>query len=319
MNRVDLIVPGLLNLPAEELDLEALRQATPNLHRLLRFAKDPPNEHYELDEILIHRLNLDQSALPYARAMNPHGRLAQMLFKPIFLKSDINNAIVYPVSADEGDIRLLINELSEYFKADCDITSVGGDYWLLQLKHVKALWAMPHVLTATGKKVSHYLDQAKSNMGWFKLFNEMQMFLFQHKLNQQRFAAGAPMINSLWCWGGDDYKGERFENLAWFSDDMLMQHLGKLYSSHSHSLSEIPARAGKQDALVINLSLLETLKGASSRPVMEILLELENRYLQPLMQLSPEMLTLHTGGGVNYCFKKSMQWKFWKQPRYLLT
>lgn len=313
MNRVDLIVPGLLNLPLDELGAEGLQQSTPYLHKILRFAQKRRNSFCDIDDILIHRLQLKQPALPYAYAMNPESEVEQMLFKPVFLKTDINNAIVHPINDDYDAFNKVINDLKDYFKEDCEIKALNNDTWLMRLHNEQALAGMPHVLTATGKKVSHYLDQAKSNLGWFKLFNEMQMYLFQHDINQQRFVSGLPMLNSLWCWGGDAYGGESFSSLAWYSDDKQMRKLGELYTGTSQPVSDLPGHDSQQDAIVINLALLEALKGASTRNIEELLKTLDSDYLGPIMRCRAKAIHLHTGGEWNFYFTQYMAWRLWRQ------
>lgn len=318
MNKVDLVVPGLLNLPQHEINRAGLIESTPCLHRLLRFAKQVPNTVYDIDEILIHRLGLKQGALPYAYALNITQDSLQVLFKPVYLKSDINNAIVYPVDDYEGDIDLVINDLSDFFKADCSLETLGDNNWLMTLHHCQPPIEIPHYLTATGKKVTHYLQQSKSNLEWFKLFNEMQMFLFQHDVNQNRTNAGLPMINSLWCWGADDYRGEVLENTAWFCDDTLMGGIGRLYCGEALPITALDKHKDS-DAIVVDLSLLKALKGDWNVDVFDLLLKFENDCVQPIMQSASSEICLYTGGEFNFYFKPRMTWRFWKGPGYSLV
>src|SRR5210317_683428 len=112
---VDLVFPGLLNLPGYEIESEDLLASTPNLHKFLRYATREKNTAYDIDRILISLLKLEQAGLPYAEAVSGRSDQFQLLFKPVYLKSDINNAIVFPVE-DKDDIAILINDLSDYFK-----------------------------------------------------------------------------------------------------------------------------------------------------------------------------------------------------------
>lgn len=188
----------------------------------------------------------------------------------------------------------------------------------MTLHHCQPPKDIPHYLTATGKKVTHYLQQAKSNLQWFKLFNEMQMFLFQHDVNQKRVNAGFPMINSLWCWGADDYRGELLENTAWFCDDALMQSIGGLYNAESLPINALGKSTNKH-AIVVDLSLLKALKGDWNVDVFDLLLNLENDCLQPIMQSASPEIYLHTGGEFNFHFKPRMAWQLWKKAGYSLV
>lgn len=313
---IDLIVPGLLNLPVYELPQDKLPSLTPALHKLLRFAHHQTNECDDIDSILIHRLGLNQSGLPYAHAVKPNLDSAQVLFKPVYLKSDINNAVVFPVE-DSSQLDLLINDLSAYFNVDCGIKKCPDNSWLMTLHHIKPVNGMPHYLSALGKKVTQYQQQATQNLEWFKLFNEMQMFLFQHEINQQREQQGKIPVNSLWCWGGDAYQGEKILNTPWFSDDYLMQRIGRLYCGSFDDLDCFNPMAAQQDSVIIDLSILKALKGENKRDLMLLLIELENNLLKPIMDSNSCNLIVHTGGQYNFEMNPAMRFKFWLKKHSL--
>ncbi len=304
---VELIIPGLFNLPLHELEEEQLRDCTPCLHRMLRFSDQHENQAHDLDSMLISRLDLKQSGLPYAYAVNATKGEHQVVFKPVFLKSDINNAIVFPLKKNL-EINRLIKDLSGYFKEDCDISALPQNYWLMTFSDIQADTGLPHYLTAVGKKVTHYLEQSKKNLAWFKLFNEMQMFLYQHDINQQQ-----QQVNSLWCWGSDDYRGESFSDLQWFSDDYLMQRLGELYTRSSSPLNDFKVADIDKRGLVIDLSILNALKGEAESNLLPLLTAIEQRYLKPIVESRACELHLLGAGKVNLRYTPSMSLKVWKK------
>ena len=311
---IDLIIPGLLNLPVFELHEEQLVRATPCLHRLLRYASRTPGSVHDFDTTLIQTLGLQQSALPYARALQPHKQKTSLLFMPVHLKADMNNAIVYPVQVSDDDITLLINDLAEFFKQDCEILRLPDGSWMMTLHNCQPVLELPHFLTALGKKVTHYLEQAKTSLDWFRLFNEMQMFLYQHALNQQRMHEGQPVINSLWCWGADAYRGEKFSDRQWFSDDHALRALGELYCGHAATLDQLARSDLTSDATIVNLSLLRDLKSQHDNDLMQTLISLERECIQPLMAHSNIQLSVLTAGPENLYYRPSLRYKFWKKP-----
>lgn len=311
---IDLVLPGLLNLPVYELDTERLADETPHLHKLLRFADRLPNQQHTIDAILIHRLGLNQAALPYARAcMGDKSGASSILIKPVHLKADINNAIMFPLE-NSDDIDKIINDLSSYFKENCEIEALPDKSWLMHLHNCKPVVDVPHYLSALGKKVSHYLQQAKTSLQWFKLFNEMQMFLHQHEINQGRQQAGLPVINSLWCWGADAWQGDQLDNTLWFSDDFLMQQLGRLYTGHALPLSALQDQELQSDSIIVELSLLKALKGDSNKNLWQILMDVEKNCLMPLMKSKSHPIICHTAGPHNFHYKSYMAWKVWHKP-----
>ncbi len=311
---IDLIIPGLLDLPVYELDEEPLVSATPALHKLLRYADRVSSSAHDFDSLLIQTLGLQQSALPYAQALQPLNDNTKLVFKPVHLKTDMNNAMVYPVNVSEDEISLLIKDLADFFKQDCEIVRLPDDHWMMILHECKPVLELPHYLTALGKKVTHYLEQAKTSLDWFRLFNEMQMFLYQHTLNQRRMRQGQPIINSLWCWGADAYRGEKFNDRHWFSDDHALQALGDLYCGHSATLDEMAGCELTPQTIIVELSLLKDLKSQRESELMTTLLKLEQRCIQPLMALPDMQLNVLTAGAENLHYRPGMRHKFWKKP-----
>ena len=311
---IDLIIPGLLNLPVFELHEDQLVSATPCLHRLLRYADRTPGAVHDFDTCLIRSLGLQQSALPYARALQPLKKQLSLLFMPVHLKADMNNAIVYPVQVNEDDISLLINDLSSFFKQDCEIARQPDGSWMMTLYSCQPVLDLPHYLTALGKKVTHYLEQAKTSLDWFRLFNEMQMFLYQHELNQQRMREGQPVINSLWCWGADAYRDEKFSDRQWFSDDHALRALGELYCGCSARLDQLARSDFCSDITIVNLSLLRDLKSQHDSDLMQTLITLERECIQPLMAQSNIQLNVLTAGPENLSYRPWLRYKFWKKP-----
>lgn len=313
MPRVELIIPGLFNLPTQELDAAGLEAVTPRLHQLLRVARQGVTPAMDFDSQLLQRLGMNQAGLPWAKALDPAVEGAQLLFRAVHLKADINNAIVFPLEQKSEDVDLLINELSEYFKEDCEITSLPDGLYSMRLRHIEAVQGVPHYLTAVGNKVTHYLEQAKSNLDWFKLFNEMQMFLHQHAVNQRRQQNGQLLINSLWCWGGDAYQGERHENLDWFSDDLAVDALGSLVGAKVRKPDTLKASERSADTIVIDQSLLEALKQNPQADLQTLLIGLENNILDPLMSQPSIEIHWQTSAVTSLLYRPSMRWQWWKK------
>ena len=318
MSQVDLVIPGLLNLPIDEIDRRDLPQRTPALSHLLRYARQIPDSEDDFDRTLIKRLGLSQPGLPYARSlMSQQSRTPTVMIKALHLRPDINNAILCPLE-NSNDKNIFIKDLSEYFKVDCDIEAQPEGYWLMQLHEISSIPVMPHYLSLLGKKLSAYLGQVRTSLAWYKLFNEMQMYMHQHELNQQRMKRNLPIINSLWCWGSADFAGEDFGSIQWFSNDWLMRRLGDLYCGRSYPLSEVADNGLRQDSIIVDLSLLKLLKGETQGNLLQALLDLENQCLQPLLHGGARHIRLHTSGGRNFYYRPTHRWRLWRKPQTVL-
>ena len=320
MSQVDLVLPGLLNLPLAELQQRVLLQQTPALNHLLSFARPVANHCHDFDQVLIQCLGLHQAGLPYAHAVQASDQgSASLLIKALHLRPDINNAILYPLQKIQ-DKNIIINDLSDYFKVDCQITAQADDIFLMQLHEVDAatIPITPHYLSVLGKQISSYLQQARSSLPWYKLLNEMQMFMHQHEFNQQRLQQGQATINSLWCWGNAGYAGESFNQLSWYSDDWLMQRLGRLYSGQCQPLSAVADDQVRRDMIIIDLSLLRLLKGDSTGDLQQALTDFDLRCLQPLLASGVTRLRIHTAGSHNFHYRPLHRWKFWQKNQTVL-
>ena len=55
---------------------------------------------------------------------------------------------------------------------------------------------------AAGEDVRQHLPSGADALAWHRVFNEAQMLLHEHAVNEAREARGEPAINSVWFWGG---------------------------------------------------------------------------------------------------------------------
>jgi len=112
-----------------------------------------------------------------------------LLVEGMHLQADLNNALALPVSREQrdfDDIDILINDLSDLFKVDFDISAVAPGQYLMRLKQLEAPTHYPHPLSILGRSINPFVEQTRRVLDWYRLQNEMQMFMYQHPINQQR-------------------------------------------------------------------------------------------------------------------------------------
>ncbi len=309
---IDLIIPGLVDIPTHELDELELRDSIPHLNKLLRFSSKKANTVTDFDLAIIQRLGIGIDHLPYAEACGEKGNPNQLLFKPVFLKSDMNNAVVFPIEIDDDELSFIINDLNNYFKEDCDIKEIKNNTWLMQLKDCAPIIGTPHYLSAMGKKVTHYLEQSKADISWFKLTNEIQMFLYQHEINQKRLQTGLPIINSLWFWGAGCLNSERQIDHRWFSDEYELSQLGQMLTGNSGTLSDAGQEELTQSTTIVDLSILKALKTGSHINLNQLLIDMEDTYLKNIMSQQGITIRLNACSDFSYIYQPLMAYKFWK-------
>lgn len=107
-----------------------------------------------------------------------------------------------PLPMTHEESLAVIASLNQHF-------SQGGYHFYCQ----SAVWFVgmdtnPAITTAPIDKVVNnniepYLPKGEGALAWATLQNEIQMLLFNHPVNVAREAEGQPVMNSLWCYGGE--------------------------------------------------------------------------------------------------------------------
>ena len=327
--QVDILLPGLFDVPLGELEPRFIYNELPNLNRILRLGTTIGNSDYTIDAIVGRTLGIPLdtgNCLPLAQAWadrdgDMDGRL--LLFRPVHLRADLHSAIVLPLPESEfprEDLNIIIKDLSDIFKVECDIESMPGGQYLMCLKTMDAPDLFPHLLSVLGKPVNPYIEQTRSDLDWYRLINEMQMYLHQHALNRERAERGRLAVNSLWFWGGGKPLARCAHDTAWYCDDPMLNRFAQSLDLAPRALSKIEGGIEDKNATVVDLKLLEMLKlGAEVEPA-EVLRDIDRKLLGPLLDAvrrNRQRLQLRAGYEYDYIFGPASAWKFWRRPRCL--
>lgn len=202
------------------------------------------------------------------------------------------------------------------------------DRWYLRLAKTPALQTHP-LSQVAGKNINHLLPSGADSMAWHGVFNEIQMLLHEHPLNQAREARGELAINSVWLWGGGIMPTvERNVYTKAWSNDVLTRALA--LASHT-DFSELPpaANAWLQSAGCGNhLLVLDSLSGKTqygdAYGWRESLKQLEHDWFAPLLaglkQGRINRLTITAigeHGSRNFSVNRGDLWKFWRTQKPL--
>ncbi|OHC63324.1 MAG: hypothetical protein A2040_18085 [Rhodocyclales bacterium GWA2_65_19] len=104
------------------------------------------------------------------------------------------------VAADEAGE--LCTALNAYFAGQgMEFFAPHPQRWYVRLGSPPQIDTVP-LSQAAGRNVSGLLPGGADAAHWHRLFNEMQMLLFAHPVNEAREARGALPLNSVWLWGG---------------------------------------------------------------------------------------------------------------------
>ncbi len=322
--RISIIVPGLFDLPPDEPGEVFVRERLPGLNRLLGLADALPNRAFDIDAIIAGALGINVGGgLPLAQAQLEAGDAAAaraLLGEAVHLRPDLRSAVLVPIEKSQrnlDDINILIRDLSDLFKVDFNIRSLPGGRLLMRLDSVTAPRHYPHLLSVLGKSASPYIEQSRTNLPWYRLLNEIQMFLHQHPVNAQRVADGQLAINSLWFWGGGPAPSAKIA-AGWFGDDAELERFAERLGLATYPLDAFASIPASGDAIVVDLRLLETLKAARGGALDTLLLELEERIFAPaLARLERGRARLRLSAGFDADFELGpwARWRFWRRPR----
>ncbi len=324
---IDLIVPGLFNLPLNELDAAFLHRELPALNYILRYAKRVENQIYEFEPLIAESMGLSGiQCLPLVHAYmeKPSSeKVTDLLCQAVHLKPDMHNTFVLPLENTKeiaNDISIIINDLNELFNVDCYIESISDGLWLMHLKQCEAPDNYPHYLSVLGKKADQYMEQSKQRLPWYRLMSEMQMFMYAHEINQRRSEKGLLPINSLWCWGGGRLPVLRGNDIHWYIGDESLKRFADTLDISNSELETIGENAVRNHAVCIELSILETLKSVRDENLKQLLSRVERQLFKPLIhRVKSQRCSLKLRAGYRYDFLLSTfsAFKFWKQSQSL--
>ena len=320
---IDLIIPGLSDLPLDELDSSFLKFELPALNQFLRFARSYQNQAFDLESMLIDGMGWsDLQTLPFAQAyakQKTRNGDKNLLFRAIHLKADMHSAIVLPLENNRtnyDDISIIINDLKDLFKVDCDIDEVRDGLWLMHLNQCTPAQNYPHYLSIIGRKADPFIEQSKQALPWYKLINEMQMFMHQHDINRDRLASGLLPINSLWFWGAGNLSKLAAKNINWYCDDELLKQFASVSGINCAKLDEVKMEDFSRDSIIVDMGLLEALKFSAEVSLRALLSNMELGLFKPLLRQIKSnkcKLRLRLGSSNDLILSRYSTWQWWKK------
>lgn len=198
--RLTLVLPDYALLFASDIN----RGLIPTeLQGLLKRAKFEANDAGYYQQLI--NLFAEHTAAPNALpiAMLRGGSRNSLCADPCYLHPDRDKLRLFyrdlELSMEEAEaLCRCIQGLFEEFGASISVQT--ADHWLIELQQpVDTKFSALEGLD--GQTVTGFLPTGADAQRWIRLWNEVQMVLFDCPENQAREAAGKLPINSLWFWG----------------------------------------------------------------------------------------------------------------------
>jgi hypothetical protein len=124
---------------------------------------------------------------------------------PVHLRADRDALLLVDASRfqlDREDARTLVEALNRHFgPEELHFSAPTATHWYARVAQATDIETVP-LRRAVGYNVDTLLPRGKDALAWHRTFNEAQMLLYNHPLNQAREARGELPVNSVWFWGG---------------------------------------------------------------------------------------------------------------------
>lgn len=289
------VIPGLFHLSATDLAFISDEQY-PNLSRFIKSSKRLKTSTLDLDGVLCEQLAYSSKALPMVQHFKNDKNI--LIATPILLKVDLNSTWIQ-AALDAENMHKIIYDMAEFFAQDLSIIEQYDQHFIIQFKNTDVVNHLPNYLSVLGKKIDLYQASIRDNLAWFKLVNEIQMYLHGHLLNKTK--SGQQLLNSLWFWGGDSSQTVKHTKYI-RSDDALMQ---LALSNGSDAL---------HDRLIIKTDLIKYLKLNSDLQLEAFFYQLE----QELKGLNLNTVCIDTADGHKLLYSRFKKFKFWHSKPTLI-
>ncbi|MDB2705442.1 hypothetical protein N9Y67_02750 [Pseudomonadota bacterium] len=307
---ITLILPGIAPVLKQQINNSILPVYLKNIIKQARFTADET----KLNRLLVNQFSQQTTQgtdLPLASLFGE-----KLIFAdPCHLLPDRDRLILFAdhldITVDErtalmAEVEPLLAEFNAEFVQQTD-----SEHWLLKIKQQPDL-TLTALEDVSSKGLDESLPQGPDRQDWLRLWNEIQMQLFNAKVNQQRIAQGKLAINSVWFWGMGEFVSQANR---W---DVI---IGK------HSLlKQLAQRSDSEVTETINYSKAATTKAKQLWLLDDVDLEsdwlteierIDELVLKPLWQASKKaklsQLTIHIPDYGYFKLTPLDCWKFWKR------
>jgi hypothetical protein len=249
---------------------------------------------------------------------------------PVHVRLQREQVVLLPdvaVSADEA-MQFCISLNAHFAGQGVTFFAPHPNRWYVRLDEHPDIQTMP-LSQAAGRNIHGNLPAGAEARRWHQLFNEIQMLLFAHPLNDVREARGDVPVNSVWFWGNgaqsgparDDHASSAYDSVS--SDEVLVEMLA--------SAADVPFfdwqpawSCGEGRQLLVWTGLRRALQRGDLAGWRDALQSFETGYAEPLWQAlrsgKIEQLQVDVLGG-NGLRQASLArfdaWAFWRRNKSL--
>ena len=231
---------------------------------------------------------LDAPIAPISAAFDGLGAGCWLRADPVHLRLQRDQMLLLPameISADEA--KQMCASLNEHFaEQGMEFLAPHPQRWYLRLDRLPRIHTKP-LSQVIGGDVRGALPTGDEAARWHQVFNEIQMLLFSHPLNESRETRGVLTINSLWLWGGGcDLNGTLQKNYDSVSSDDVLPEMFAAAAGIPFAawLKNWHEAANNHHQLLVWTGLRSALQSGDLGVWRSALQDFENNYAEPLWQ-----------------------------------
>lgn len=222
---------------------------------------------------------------PISAAYDGLGEGCWLRADPVHLRLQREQVVLLPnVSVSVDEAQQFCASLNEHFSGQgMEFFAPHPTRWYLRLTDQPDVTLVP-LSQAAGRNIHGNLPVGAASRRWHQLFNEIQMLLFTHPLNEAREARGEMAVNAVWFWGNSEgavLERRNYDSAS--SDEVLVEMLaaasGVTFDSWQPSWQGVD---GSQ--LLVWTGLRAALQRGDLAAWREALQEFETGYAQPVWQ-----------------------------------
>lgn len=245
---------------------------------------------------------------------------------PVHLRIEQNHIMLadshaFKISKEEAE--LIVQDLNRNLgNHDFSFLPLRPDRWYVRTSRAPEI--QTHTLSqVTCMNINNFLPIGKESIIWHKIFNEIQMLLYEHPINQARESRGELAINSVWFWGGGNIPQPTQSPYThvWSNDDL--PRALTLASNTNHSKLPSDAKEWLEagisgNHLVVLDNLLKKFKYRDIYGWRETLKDMEHNWFSPLYAALKKgkinqltITALNKTSSQDFVILRSNLWKFW--------
>jgi hypothetical protein len=148
------------------------------------------------------------------------------------------------LSISDTEASSMVAALNHHFAADhFSFVAPEADRWYLRTPGPARI-VTQSLSQVAGRDIDGLLPDGEDKLAWHRFFNEVQMVLHEHPVNEERELRGVPPINSLWFSGGGILPRACADFNAVIASSALARGLS--------NLADIPLRPAVQNIAELN-------------------------------------------------------------------